>query len=251
MSSSINSKDSTLDQAFGSLSNIDAPVYVLHGEETKVEEHKEHATWDFGPQNRMRPIQYKPNGSFQAVKSKLGGDEEKQSQLSLDTEKESHMPGYTGFIRGAQHIQGRTYGETTRRALEKDYREHACTSPIPSAPQSNRKIPQQSPPDSFVSTTFSNKSYHIPGYTGFVPGVRSAYSRSYGTTTNEALDQHQQQFSPTRSGAMTSQGGFADTTRARKPLSLDSAPLPGSVSTNKPPQKLVPNHLKYLKFLAQ
>jgi len=291
MSGSLKGKD---DQTFGSLKdkngfdkNEPAPVHIVHGEETKVEEHKEEqkeerhddmnsqsqlsqgqqgqgdlSTWDFGPQNRMRPINYKPNGSFKALKEtgKLSTFSQTQTQTqtqtktktsSIDTDKDSHMPGYTGFIRGSQHIQGRTYGEMTRRALEKDYREHACTSPIPSAPQSNRKIPQNSPEDSFISTNFSNKAYHIPGYTGFVPGVRSAYARSYGATTNDALDQHQEQFSPTRSGAVTSQPGFADTVRARKPLTLDSASLPGAASTNKPPQKLVPNHLKYLKFLAQ
>jgi len=206
--------------------------------------------WDLGPQNRMRPITFKPNGSFRTLQAKLASGKSYHASRpsALTVDKDSYMPGYTGFIRGKQHIAGRTYGETTRRALEKDYREVVCTSPVPSAPQANRKIPQHTPDESFVSNTFANRTYHIPGYTGFVPGVRSTFSQSYGATTSSALQKHfSQHGADSRTPKKT---GFAETSRARLPLPIDSAPLPGAIKTNKPPEKLIPAHLRELRYLA-
>jgi len=71
--------------------------------------------------------------------------------------------GYTGFVRGSQHISGRTFGETSRRALCTDYREVVSSSPIPSAPQANRKIRHEDLRDTFVANMFGGKTYQIPG----------------------------------------------------------------------------------------
>jgi len=73
--------------------------------------------------------------------------------------------GYTGYVRGSQHISGRTFGETTRRALSTDYREVVCSSPIPSSPQANRKIRHEDLKDTLVSKAFGGKVFQIPGYT--------------------------------------------------------------------------------------
>jgi len=208
------------------------------------------AKWDLGPQNRMRPITFKANSTFKTLQAKLAGGKSFHASRpsALTIERESYMPGYTGFIRGKQHIAGRTYGETTRRALEKDYREHVCTSPVPSAPQANRKIPHRTPDESFVSNTFANRTYHIPGYTGFVPGVRSTFSQSYGATTSSALQKH---FAGHGGDSRTPEkSGFAETSRKRLQLNIDNAPLPGAIKTNKPPEKLIPAHLRDLRYLA-
>jgi len=205
--------------------------------------------WDMGPQNRMRPITFKPNGSFKVLAHKLVGTSFHESRPSaLNVERKSHIPGYTGFVRGKQHVQARTYGETTKRALSHDYRETVCTSPIPSDPRANRKIFHQTEEESFVSNTFAGKMYHVPGYTGFVPGVRSTFSKSYGTVTSAELQKHY----ALHGGAerIPAKTGFAETVRTRKALSLDSAPLPGAIKTHKPPEKLIPAHLREIRFLA-
>lgn len=75
--------------------------------------------------------------------------------------------GYTGFVRGSQHISGRTFGETSRRALCTDYREVVSSSPIPSAPQANRKIRHEDLRDTFVANMFGGKTYQIPGVSVF------------------------------------------------------------------------------------
>jgi len=210
------------------------------------------ATWNLGPQNRMRPVTFKPSGSFKALQDQgrlTGLSFQATRPSALHLEKESHVPGYTGFIRGKQHIHGRTYGETTRRAIGQDYRSIVCTSPIPSNPSSNRKIRLNADQheETFASNTFGGKTYHVPGYTGFVPGVRSTFARSYGATTSQELQKH---FHTHGYHRTPSKSGFADTSITRQPLRLDSAPLPGVIRSNKPPEKLIPAHLRDLRFLA-
>lgn len=80
--------------------------------------------------------------------------------------------GYTGFVRGSQHISGRTFGETSRRALCTDYREVVSSSPIPSAPQANRKIRHEDLRDTFVANMFGGKTYQIPGVSAPPAGQR-------------------------------------------------------------------------------
>ena len=84
--------------------------------------------------NSLRPIVFQPNGSFRALKEngKLAvGPEEadvyKGRVKNPLAETSYHLPGYTGFVRGSQHISGRTFGETSRRALCTDYKEIVCT----------------------------------------------------------------------------------------------------------------------------
>jgi hypothetical protein len=60
-------------------------------------------------------------------------------------------------------------------AMAIEYREVVCTSPIPAAPQANRRIKQAVLHDTFVSNATAGKTYHVPGYTGFVPGIRATY----------------------------------------------------------------------------
>jgi len=97
--------------------------------------------------NTLRPIVFQPNGSFRALKENgklaVGPEEASVYKGRIKNplaETSYHLPGYTGFVRGSQHISGRTFGETSRRALSTDYREIVCSSPVPSSPQANRKI---------------------------------------------------------------------------------------------------------------
>jgi hypothetical protein len=102
-------------------------------------------------------------------------------------EEKTKIPGYTGFIRGSQHIRGRTYGETTRRTASLPYRELASASPIPSNPQHSTKIRQDKLKHTFVGNQFGDKVYHVPGYTGFVPTIKDKLGQSFGNATSEAF----------------------------------------------------------------
>jgi len=210
--------------------------------------------WTNRRRNRMRPVMFHPTGSFKHLKD-LGKLVEHKPMGTLatrglpgddsDLEIKKHMPGYTGFVRAKQHISGRTFGEATRRALSTDYREVVCTSPIPAAPQANRKIPQAILPDTFVTNMTGGKTSHVPGYTGFVPGIRATHAKSYGSATSAELLKLSQKFPRDRSVELP---GRAQGAHARKQHPVDSAPLPGGVRTNLPPDKLIPVHLRYLRF---
>ena len=93
--------------------------------------------------------------------------------------------GYTGFVRGSQHISGRTFGETSRRALCTDYREVVSSSPIPSAPQANRKIRHEDLRDTFVANMFGGKTYQIPGVSA---RLRLERRRTDGRTGDRASE---------------------------------------------------------------
>lgn len=201
--------------------------------------------------NTLRPVIFQPNGSFRALKEngKLAVGPEEASvykgRVKNPLAETAYMlPGYTGFVRGSQHISGRTYGETTRRALCTDYREVVCSSPIPSAPQANRKIRHEDLQDTFVANMFGGKTYQIPGYTGFVPGVRSTYAKRYGAATEQEMLAHSVRF-PRRDNQSNT---FARTQLPRESYPLLSAPLPGGALSQAPPDMYIPEHVRYLKF---
>jgi len=202
---------------------------------------KAYYTWYSDRQVEPNQVQNKTESGFPSSHKYRENSEYQRIAAS-----NSYMPGYTGFVRGMQHIRARTYGEATRRAVSIDYRENVCTSPIPSSPQNNIKIRQVEPKDSIVSKTLG-RQYHIPGYTGFVPGSRHAYARSYGATTSEQLSQHAIKHPRPRTGH---EPGFAQTMRAREMLQVSSNPLPGTTGVKTAPGKLIPAHLRYLKFFA-
>lgn len=208
------------------------------------------ADWPCHPQ--QHPHMFKPDGSFQSLRH--GGklldktptlSAEQAALRSQFREKHYNLPGYTGFIRGMQHISGRTYGAATAKAYDTDYREHACTSPIPSDPHHNRKIPHRNPPNSFATNVHGDKVYQLPGYTGFVPGVRHTYSTTYGSATSQEM--YKSAIRDPRPSPIEREG-FAYTAKPRQHLVLDSSPLPGQTATNEAPGKLIPSHLNALRF---
>lgn len=159
------------------------------------------------------------------------------------------IPGYTGHIRGKCHLAGRSFGEATHRALVRDYRELACTSPIPSDPSQTRHIPQVTSTHTFVGSQQIGQSLaHVPGYSGYVPRSRESLGVTFGALSRAQL----------RSANATQDRELLDIEVKDKcrPLfrrqmqKLDSAPLPGGVQTWNAPQKLVPAHLHHVRYLA-
>lgn len=230
----------------GSLRNTNREVLSFN--------HNPYQNWPQGRgTDKSRPKPFVPTGSFKSLADsgrlgpRDGSDSLRGRAGDHVVQKKMYLPGYTGYVRGMQHIAGRTYGEATRRALDTDYRENVCTSPIPSSPQKNLKVKHTEPKASFVSRQFSGKVYQVPGYTGFVPGARHTYARTYGSTTSQMMYQHS--LKHPREQAREREG-HAYTMRPREMLSIDSAPLPGGIKTLEPPGKLIPAHLRYLKFFA-
>jgi hypothetical protein len=190
---------------------------------------------------------FKPNGSFQALRDS-GKLVTGEREISDHLKAKHFIPGYTGFIRGRQHISGRTYGECTRRAYDTSYTEHVTTSPIPSGPQANRRVPQEALEDRFMYGIHKNKAYHCPGYTGHVPGARARYSNTFGSTTRDCVEQFHQMGHPRPNPQ--ERPAFAYTSFPRQNLHIDSSPIPGAVATHKSPIKLIPRKMEYVQFFA-
>jgi hypothetical protein len=164
--------------------------------------------------------------------------------------RRTYLPGYTGFVRGRQHISGRTFGETSRMASDINYTEHVVTSPIPSDPQKNRKIPHLDLEERFMyGVTNKHAPNHIPGYTGHVPCQRASYAKTFGSSTKKNMktfsENHQRRHAQERNG-------YAHTIHARDFLHIDSNPLPGDITCigARAPQKVLPAHLKYVQYFA-
>lgn len=203
-----------------------------------------------GAENRMRPVIFKPNGSLKGTKfDEAAKAEQGRRTRELMRDKKHFMPGYTGFVRGMQHIQGRSYGEATRRAFDTDFVEHLRTSPIPSGPQANRKIPLTANKNTFASAKLGNRTYQLPGYTGHVPGVRAIYSKTYGSATAQEMDTFAKTTRVPRPSAKEREG-YAYTMYPRSRLIIDSEPLPGRSNTETAPQFMIPAHLRYLRFMS-
>jgi hypothetical protein len=194
---------------------------------------------------------YRPNGNFESLreqgimrrKDSDGALKEANDAMRTKKNAKCHMPGYTGYIRGRQHIAGRTFGQMTQRAYSRDYQTHVETSPIPSGPQSNRHIPQKSVNHSFSAM---DPNTMVPGYSGHVPGARFEFSKGFGRTTKaqrEVFAQAHPRSAPKQ------RPGFATTVHTRHRHKLDSASLPGT-NWEEVPEKWVPGNLEYLRFFA-
>jgi hypothetical protein len=200
--------------------------------------------------NMMRPVKYLPNGSFRTLKASGKLPElEKGSVVSTRAvtleDQPKYIPGYTGYIRGSQHLKGRTYGELTKRALNTDYEELASVSPIPTSPQHTDKVEQKAVTDTYVGNHFTNRSYHVPGYTGHVPGRKALFGRPFGPATSEILAK-----SDTVQRALNDNEGYGSPLRAKKMTKMSSDPLPGGSHTEDPPVFLIPSHLRHLRYMS-
>lgn len=200
---------------------------------------------------QRHPIVYKPDGSFQSlvVGNKMAPTDVVSQQgeyaRAIRQQKKYLLPGTTTYIRGHQHVAGRTYGEAARRNFDTDYLMHVQTSPIPSNPEKNRKIEHVLPAGSFVTHHFGDKPYHIPGYTGHVTGVRDQYAVTYGNMTNTQM----KNWSRTNPREYPGQvDGYAKTIKPRHFYTVNSNPLPGGVLRTTAPVKLVPGHLNRLQY---
>lgn len=192
------------------------------------------------------PYCFQPENAFQALQDKTQGHKASPKTRGLEKAKKRdyHIPGYTGYVRGSQHIAGRTYGDATRKALTTSYRENVSTSPIPSGPQTNGRVKHEYQPNSFVHKVLG-RPYHIPGYTGYVPGVHRQFSKTYGNATTEQLER-QNAGRPKTRGDLGN--GYARGMKERSYSTLRSAPLPGMNNPVGPPRKLIPSYVGNLSY---
>jgi len=191
-----------------------------------------------GPSNN-----FKPHGSFAPL---MGGGKISNGMEGQARQQQGrhHIPGYTGYIKGNQHISGRRFSEVTRRSYTRDLVNLCTEEGIPADPQNNMKIPHAALEDRFMYGVTENKAYNVPGYTGHVPAVREIYAQTFGKTTRNGWAKHHESFP----NNPQEREGYAYTLHERKANHIASDPLPGSCGVQKPPQFCIPPHIDHLKF---
>lgn len=101
----------------------------------------------------------------------------------LDGNAGRMMPGYTGFIPGMQHEFAATYGQATLRAGTED---------LPSDTRNPDKWKKFTLPFEQYTKRVPYESYHIPGYGGYIQGMKAenVYGKTYGHTTFDIKHEH-------------------------------------------------------------
>jgi len=230
------------------------PLGAWHGVSATIPPIEKYAKYRHHNPHRMRPVTFRPDGSFRSLAQRgklptnvIAHSGKQFEKAHYPKDRKSIIPGYTGYIRGSQHISGRTYGNTTHTALTQNYRQILRGNSCPPEPNKNLKIQQRSPKDTYITNHFHGKQYHLPGYTGFVPGQRKKFGKTFGSATSDGLFQHTMKHPRAPS---QQKEGFAQTHRPRLQRELYSVPVPGTTYIDRAPEKLVPAHLASVKYMA-
>jgi hypothetical protein len=86
-------------------------------------------------------------------------------------ELDKHVPGYTGFIPAAQHVVALTFGQATTALLQERTADND-----PAKWRKHVSYAEFTPPRTPI------EKHHIPGYSGFVPGVVADSGQLFGKT---------------------------------------------------------------------
>lgn len=96
------------------------------------------------------------------------------------TSLKHHIPGYTGFIPASQHVVAMTFGQATTHLLNE-----RTSDGDPAKWRKHVSYAEFTPPRTPI------EKHHIPGYSGFVPGVVAdsgqLFGRTFGKMTLKAI----------------------------------------------------------------
>lgn len=116
-------------------------------------------------------------------KSSLGLN--KTESVAFNPNAAGHIPGYTGYIRGADQLAGVRFGIKTRMACTQTVEDLMCDTAIPpKVPE--EKIAYESNKES-VAAKIEDEPRRVPGYMGYVAGSRDKFGDTFGRTTAQAL----------------------------------------------------------------
>ena len=102
----------------------------------------------------------------------------KQESVAFNPKAPGHIPGYTGYIRGADQLAGVRFGVKTQLACTKTVEDLMCDTAIP--PKiSGMPVDYESNKES-VASKIEDEPRHVPGYMGFVAGSRDKFGDTFG-----------------------------------------------------------------------
>ena len=116
-------------------------------------------------------------------KPKLGLN--KKESVAFNPKAAGHIPGYTGYIRGADQLAGVRFGVKTRMACTQSVEDLMCDTAIPPK-VSEANVEYESNKES-VAAKIEDEPRRVPGYMGYVAGSRDKFGDTFGRTTAKAL----------------------------------------------------------------
>jgi hypothetical protein len=103
------------------------------------------------------------------------------------SQKPKAIPGYRGFIRGAQHYYGLTDGEVSRRAPSHNF-----------APTPAGNPHEEAGPRVATESLDSAAPARVLGYSGHIPGRVTRYAETFGRTVENSFAEHRKSASPSK-----------------------------------------------------
>eukprot|EP00469_Lotharella_globosa_P017060 CAMPEP_0167826224 /NCGR_PEP_ID=MMETSP0112_2-20121227/9887_1 /TAXON_ID=91324 /ORGANISM="Lotharella globosa, Strain CCCM811" /LENGTH=208 /DNA_ID=CAMNT_0007728587 /DNA_START=39 /DNA_END=665 /DNA_ORIENTATION=+ len=170
---------------------------------------------------------YTPHGTFKVLEAKGLLHTSKNYKKPKNQAPKGKIPGYTGYVRGKQHVFGRSFGSATRIAKESKLEHSITNAPVPLGPQ--YEVPTLPSTRKEKVEEAQHKAYHVPGFS-LAPkeGCKKAAVSNLEQLNN---------------GAILSSRRMAQTT-------LSSNPIPGQ-SNYASPRKVVPANMKHLQYITK
>ncbi|KAJ1452055.1 hypothetical protein M885DRAFT_528091 [Pelagophyceae sp. CCMP2097] len=94
--------------------------------------------------------------------------------------QEGCIPGYSGFVRGAQHFYGSTYGKVSRNTALHEFGPDSGGNPVDELPDGASTCGRRG----------EDARGRLPGYSGYVPGSKFEFAETFGAATTKLSQDH-------------------------------------------------------------
>ena len=116
-----------------------------------------------------------PKNSFQKPKD----------SVAFNSNVKGHVPGYTGYVKGADRLAGYSYGRLSKIAMKSTNDEIEC---MPQIPDNLHAVVKKDLTDkTSVASKQEAPPKRIPGYMGFIAQSRDQFGDTFGRTTAKCL----------------------------------------------------------------
>mmetsp|Transcript_24346 Transcript_24346/g.43186 ORF Transcript_24346/g.43186 Transcript_24346/m.43186 type:complete len:204 (-) Transcript_24346:447-1058(-) len=169
--------------------------------------------------NEIVPRPYTPHGTFKALEAKGSLHTAERYKKKIAPAEKGKIPGYTGFIRGKQHLYGRSFGRLSRIAAETSNKEKLENPCVPMGPQ--YEIPSLKED----LNTARAKAYQVPGF-----------------SLNEREEGDLQTLQDMKRGSRIIGRRYRHT--------ISSNPIPGQTNYETP-RKVIPQTLQHVQYISK
>mmetsp|Transcript_1767 Transcript_1767/g.2431 ORF Transcript_1767/g.2431 Transcript_1767/m.2431 type:complete len:217 (-) Transcript_1767:212-862(-) len=209
------------------------PDWAKHGQKKKSEIPEGYVLYGKKKQTYARP--YRPHGTFKALEKKGVLHTAKDYKPVIAPPPKGMMPGYTGYIRGKQHLYGRSYGAVSRLSATTSTKEKLMNPSVPLGPQ--YEIPTLDATKFDKIRSAQNNAYPVPGY-------------SARETKSELGMQPRRVMSSRRARQNLSELNRGAEIYTRFRQTINSNPVPGQTKYEQP-RKVIPSNMAHLQYISK